>query len=85
MRARALRIVRNGDLTAWRADAIVTSANAGLCGNKTPGYWRFRVPSGAEADELQTSGDRPEQQTETRAREAYRAHTHATDCAHASH
>lgn len=33
-----------GDITRWRADAICTSANAGLCGNRTPSFWRFRVP-----------------------------------------
>ena len=38
-----LRVAR-GDITRWRADAIVTSANAGLCGNRTPSYWRFRRP-----------------------------------------
>ena len=41
---RQLRIAR-GDITRWPSvDAIVTSANAGLVGNKTPLYWRFRVP-----------------------------------------
>ena len=41
---RHLRIAR-GDITRWPSvDAIVTSANAGLVGNKTPSYWRFRVP-----------------------------------------
>ena len=36
-----LRIGR-GDITHWAADAIATSANAGLCGNRTPSYWRFQ-------------------------------------------
>ena len=30
------------DITEWKCDAIATSANAGLCGNLTPSYWRFR-------------------------------------------
>ena len=34
-----------GDITRWHADAIATSANAGLCGNRTPSFWRFRVPT----------------------------------------
>ena len=38
---RVLRIGR-GDITRWAADAIVTSANAGLCGNRAPSYWRFQ-------------------------------------------
>ena len=48
MAARAARTLRIciGDITKHHADAIVTSANAGLIGNKTPTYWRFRVKSG---------------------------------------
>ena len=38
----ALRIAR-GDITRWKADAITTSANAGLCGNRTPAFWRFAL------------------------------------------
>ena len=38
---RVLRIGR-GDITRWAADAIATSANAGLCGNRAPSYWRFQ-------------------------------------------
>jgi len=41
-RSLILRIAR-GDITRWPCDAIVTCANAGLCGNKTPTFWRFRV------------------------------------------
>ena len=40
MVARTLRIAR-GDICRWAADAITTSANAGLCGNRTPSHWRF--------------------------------------------
>ena len=46
-RSLTLRIAA-GDITRWRAQAITTSANAGLCGNKTPSYWRFRVPAEQE-------------------------------------
>ena len=38
---RCLRLLR-GDLTKHRASAIATSANAGLCGNRSPDYWRFQ-------------------------------------------
>ena len=38
--AMLLRIAR-GDITRWRAGAIATSANASLCGNSSPTYWRF--------------------------------------------
>ena len=38
---RSVRIGR-GDITRWAADAIVTSTNPGLCGNRTPSYWRFQ-------------------------------------------
>ena len=34
-----------GDITRWYADAITTSSNVALCGNRTPSYWRFRVAS----------------------------------------
>ena len=40
---RQIRVIL-GDITRHRADAICTSANAGLCGNRTPSFWRFRVP-----------------------------------------
>ena len=40
---RVLHLLR-GDISSWRhTEAIVTSANAGLCGNETPGHWRFRA------------------------------------------
>lgn len=41
-RSLLVRVV-SGDITRWRADAIATSANAGLCGNLTPSFWRFRI------------------------------------------
>ena len=41
MRRTLLRLGR-GDITRWAADAIATSTNAGLCGNRTPSYWRFQ-------------------------------------------
>ena len=37
--------VAMGDITRWKAEAIATSANAGLIGNSSPSYWRFRVPT----------------------------------------
>ena len=42
MARRILRLAR-GDVVRWNADAITTSANAGLCGNATPSFWRFRA------------------------------------------
>ena len=47
--AMRLRLAR-GDITRWSADAIATSANAGLCGNRTPNFWRFkRFPNNTDA------------------------------------
>lgn len=43
MNGRRLLRIASGDITRWRADAIATSSNAGLCGNATPSFWRFRV------------------------------------------
>lgn len=44
---RVLRLAR-GDLTRWTSEAIATSANAGLCGNRAPHYWRFRCRAPTE-------------------------------------
>lgn len=45
-----------GDITRSRADALCTSANAGLCGNRTPTYWRFRVGLAADASAAAARG-----------------------------
>lgn len=50
MRPTLLVRVAAGDITRWRSDAIATSANAGLCGNKTPSYWRFREKRDRDPD-----------------------------------